>query len=155
MPPSRVGTESRFVPMRIPDSSTPGAARRRFGSLCKGCIERDLPQTQRLSGLLSKTGLDKVPACTGNGLLVHARERHHSSRRQSDPPNATQWGEARSVQPLREHWPRRILSTWLHWRRWNWVQDIPEDSGTQDWRFVTEQLRAVLARPVALFKGMR
>jgi hypothetical protein len=51
--------------------------------------------------------------------------------------------------------PRRILSTWLHLAQWNVAQDIPEDSGTQDWRFVTEQLRAVRARPVALFKGIR
>jgi hypothetical protein len=50
---------------------------------------------------------------------------------------------------------RRILSAWLHLPRWNLAQDIPEGSGTQDWRFVTEQLRAVRARPVALFKGMR
>jgi hypothetical protein len=155
MSPSGVRTESRFMPARIQESFTPGASRRRFRPPSTGYIEGDPSQTERLSGPLSKTGFDKVRTCTGNGRSVHARQRHRSSRRQSDSPNATRRGEARSVQPLRELWPRSILSKWLHLPRWNWAQDIPAGGGTQDWRFVTEQLRAVLARPVALFKGMR
>jgi hypothetical protein len=96
----RVGTESRFMPARIQESFTPGASRRRSRPPSTGYIEGEPPQTERLSGALLKTGLDKVPACTGNGRSVHARQRHRSSWRQSDPPNAAQRGDARSRHTL-------------------------------------------------------
>jgi hypothetical protein len=91
MSPSRVGSESRFMPVCIQEPFTPGAARRHSRCRARDFIDRDPPQTKRLSERLSKTGLDKVRTCTGNGRSVHARQRHRSSRRQSDLPSAVPW----------------------------------------------------------------